>query len=292
MRPVTVLKVLATVALWGASFVATKVALRELSPPALIVGRFGLGLAFLLALLAWRRQAALADRRDLPWLAVLGVIGVTVHQLLQSVGLLTTTAGNSGWMVALIPVFTAILARLLLGEPFGSRKVLGLIVASFGALVVVARGLDFRAALSHPVPGDGLVLLSAANMALFTTLSKRVIARYPPVVTMAHVMAFGWLASLPLLAWDNGPQALPALSTWGWWSLVFLGVGCSGVAYAFYYDALAEMDASALSSFQYFQPLVTLVVAAAVLGEPVTAAILGGGAAILAGVWLINRKAP
>jgi len=289
MRPVTILKVLAAIALWGGSFVATKIALRELSPLAIIAARFGLGLAFLLALLAWRRQTRLADRGDLAWLALLGVIGVTVHQLLQSVGLLTTTATNSGWMIALIPVFTAVLARLMLGEPFGRHKVLGLAAASAGALVVAARGFDLRGLVANPAPGDGLMLLSAANMALFTTWSKRVIGRYPPAVTMTHVLAFGWLASLPLAAVDLGWQALPSLTAGGWWSLVFLGVGCSGVAYAFWYDALAETDASALASFQYIQPIVTLAVANRVLGEPVTPAVVAGGAAILAGVWLVNR---
>ena len=290
MRAPIVLKALATTGLWGASFVATKIALRELSPLAIIVARFALGLACLLALLAWRRQARLADRRDLAWLALLGVLGVTVHQLLQSIGLLTTTATNSGWMVALIPVFTAILARLMLGEPFGGRKLAGLAAASLGALVVAARGFDLRGLIANPSPGDALMLLSAANMALFTTWSKRMIARYPPVVTMMYVMAFGWLASLPLVALDRGWEAFPTLSAAGWGSLVFLGVGCSGIAYAFWYDALAEIDASALSSFQYFQPIVTLAVANRVLGEPVTPAVVGGGAAILAGVWLVTRR--
>ncbi|MBP1633898.1 MAG: protein of unknown function transrane [Acidobacteria bacterium] len=290
VRPLTALKALATIALWGGSFVATKVALRELSPLAIIVARFGLGLAVLLALLAWRRQARLADRADLAWLALLGLIGVTLHQLLQSFGLLTTTATNSGWMVALIPVFTAVLARVALGERLGPVKVLGLAVASLGALVVVARGLDLRGVVGARSPGDALMLLSAANMALFTTWSKRVITRYPPVVTMAHVMAFGWLASLPLLAVGDGWHGFHALSPAGWWSLVFLGVGCSGIAYAFWYDALAEIDASALSSFQYFQPVVTLVVANRLLGEPITPAVAGGGAAILAGVWLVTRR--
>ena len=120
--------------------------------------------------------------------------------------------------------------------------------------------------------------------------SKRVITRYPPLVTITHVMAVGWLASLPLLAVDRGWGAFPALSAAGWGSLLFLGVGCSGIAYAFWYDALAELDASALSAFQYFQPIVTLVVANRVLGEPVTPAVAAGGTAILTGVWLVNRR--
>ena len=289
MRPPTALKALTTVGLWGASFIATKVALREISPLAIVVLRFGLGLALVLALLAWRRQALHAAPRDLAWLALLGVLGVTVHQLLQSVGLLTTSATNSGWIVALIPVFTALLAWLMLGERFGPVKVLGLAVASLGAALVVARGAGLGSMIAHAVRGDLLVLLSAANMALFTTMSKRMLARFPPIVMMAYVMTFGWLASLPLLAVEGGWRGIADLSMTGWGSVAFLGLGCSGLAYVFWYDALAEIDASALSSFQYLQPIVTVVVASTMLGEAVTAPVVAGGAAILSGVWMVTR---
>jgi drug/metabolite transporter (DMT)-like permease len=290
MTTPTLLKALVATALWGASFIATKMALREISPLAVVVLRFALGVAVLLALLAWRREARLAARQDLPWLLLLGLNGITVHQLLQSTGLLTTTATNSGWMIALIPIFTAVLARLWLHESFGPRKVAGLLVASLGAAVIVGRGSVSSDLFRRATLGDGLVLLSAANWALFTTLSKRVMGRYPPAATMAHVMTFGWLASLPLLAVEGGWRGVPSMTPTGWGAILFLGLGCSGLAYAFWYDALARTEASSLASFQYFQPIVTVAVAAWILGEPVTWPVAAGGAAILLGVWLVNTR--
>jgi drug/metabolite transporter (DMT)-like permease len=288
MRPATALKAFVTILFWGASFIATKVALREVTPVTVIAVRFGMGVLVMLALLGWRRQFRLAARPDLLQLALLGLAGVTFHQLLQSFGLLTTTATNSGLIVALTPVFTAMLAWGLLGERLTVSQALGLAIASFGAVVIVGRGFDLAMVLERAAPGDALLLISAANWALFTTLSKRMLGKYPPVVMMAHVMAFGWLAFLPLLAIEGGWRALPAVSASGWWSLLFLGVGCSGVAYALWYDALAETRATSLASFLYIQPVVTVVAATVILSEPVSAAVAGGGGAILAGVWLVN----
>ena len=290
MRPATALKAFVTILFWGASFIATKVALRELTPLTVIAVRFGFGVLFMLALLGWRHQFRLAARSDLLQLALLGLAGVTFHQLLQSFGLLTTTATNSGLIVALTPVFTAMLARGLLGERLAIPQALGLAIASFGAVVIVSRGFDLAMVLERATPGDGLLLISAANWALFSTLSKRMLGKYPPVVMMAHVMAFGWIAFLPPLAVEGGWRALPAVSAVGWWSLLFLGIGCSGIAYALWYDALAETKATSLASFLYVQPVVTVVAATLILSEPVNAAVAGGGGAILAGVWLVNRR--
>src|SRR5512144_1578727 len=112
MKPQTAIKALLAVIFWGASFVATKVALSEISPVAVVVLRFAIGLAVILAALAWRHQVAAPRHGDVAWLALLGAIGITAHQMLQANGLVTTTATNSGWLVVLIPIFTAVLARL------------------------------------------------------------------------------------------------------------------------------------------------------------------------------------
>jgi drug/metabolite transporter (DMT)-like permease len=74
-----------------------------------------------------------------------------------------------------------------------------------------------------------------------------------------------------------------------WLAVAFLGVVCSGFAYIFYYDALQVIPASQAGVFLYLEPLVTLVVAAIILGEPLLLVSLLAGAVILLGVWMVNR---
>jgi len=71
--------------------------------------------------------------------------------------------------------------------------------------------------------------------------------------------------------------------------LFFLGVLCSGVAYVFWYDALKVLPASKVGALLYLEPLVSLGVAAGVLGERITGGSLVGGAIILAGLWIVTR---
>lgn len=88
------------------------------------------------------------------------------------------------------------------------------------------------------------------------------------------------LGQIHHLAWD------------GWLGIVFLGVFCSGLAYVFWYDALQTLPIAQTGVFLYIEPIVTVVAAAVILKEQLFIATLFGGATILGGVWLVNRRKP
>ena len=120
---VPILEVLFTVIVWGASFIATKVALRDLSPVTLVWMRFGIGVFILgLATLA-RRQFALPARNELGYLALVGFLGITLHQWLQSTGLQTAQATTTGWIIASILMWLA--SILLVGSFFKNPALVG-----------------------------------------------------------------------------------------------------------------------------------------------------------------------
>lgn len=281
-----------TVAFWGASFVAIKLLLAELGPAAITVARFGIGVAFLWIVSAGRRHLQRPTPRELLGLAGLGFSGITLHQWLQATGLLTASATVTSWIVASIPVFVALLGWLVLRERLGRIRVSGIALAAIGVTLVVSSG-DVRGLLAGTAgtPGDLLIALSALNWAGFTILSKRFMqaSSLRPATMMLYVMGFGWAFSLAWLGGEGGGEAILRLSATGWWALGFLGLACSGLAYLFWYDALERIDATQAGVFLYFGPLVTAALAWPILGEPISAAMLAGGAAILMGVWLVNR---
>jgi drug/metabolite transporter (DMT)-like permease len=286
------LKALAAALFWGVSFVATKAALREVQPLTIIVLRFGMGV-LILFLAVWQAHLVRTVRgRDLFLVALLGAIGVAIHQGLQVTGLELTSASSMAWLVALNPVFTAILAWMFLSEVFGPLKILGLAIAFLGAIAVVTEGTLSPETLHLPsTTGDMLALASALNWAVFSVASKPLLGRLPPKLMMAYVMLIGWLMVLPFWGVGHGWNEISHLTATGWVAIGFLGVFCSGVAYIFWYDALAEIDASQAAAFIYIEPLVTVVVAAMVLSEAFTLATILGGLTILVGVYLVNRPA-
>jgi drug/metabolite transporter (DMT)-like permease len=226
-------------------------------------------------------------------LALLGFSGITLHQWLQATGLQTASATVTSWIVASIPVFVALLGWLVLRERLGLWRVAGIVLAAAGVSLIVSNG-DLRGLLAGTAgtPGDILIGLSAINWAIFTILSKRLMERgtaLQPVTMMLYVMGFGWLFSLVWMGFAGGGEAILRLSANGWWAMAFLGIACSGLAYLFWYDALDRIDATQAGVFLYFGPLVTAALAWPVLDEPVSGAMLAGGAAILLGVWMVNR---
>jgi drug/metabolite transporter (DMT)-like permease len=297
------------VVVWGGTFIATKVALRELAPASVVWLRFAIGVGVLGMAVLLRRQLRLPTRRELAYFTLLGFIGITFHQWLQSIGLVTSQASTTAWIVATIPVFMAILGWVFLKERLSWRQIGGIALAGLGVLLVVSQG-DLGAITrgGFGAPGDFLILISAPNWAVFSILSRKGLQRYPAAWMMFYVMLTGWLLST--LAWlveagkqENGLwgwqgwatiQAAWAdfgqLSWQGWLAIAILGLLASGLAYIAWYDALKAISAAQVGVLLYIEPLVAVVVAGVVLGEMVRWAALLGGGIILLGVWLVQRR--
>ena len=289
-RLIPYLEVLFAVIVWGASFIATKVALADISPITIVWLRFAMGVLILGLVVALRRQFALPDKNEWGYFALLGFLGITFHQWLQSNGLVTSEASTTAWIVATTPVFMALLGWLVLKERLDWLRNFGILLAFAGVLVVVSDGDLASISIGRfGAPGDVLILISAVNWSVFSALSRRGLRAYPAGLMMFYVMASGWIFTTLLFIPTKGFSEIPRLSTDGWTGVLFLGVLCSGLAYIAWYDALQALSSAETGVFLYIEPLVAVVVAAIVLGEPITWASLFGGAVILVGVWLVNR---
>jgi drug/metabolite transporter (DMT)-like permease len=290
-RMIAYVEVLLAVVFWGASFIATKVVLREVSPITVVWIRFAIGLVVLGTAVIARRQFTRVTRGDLGYFAGLGFLGITFHQWLQSRGLVTAQATTTAWIITAIPVFMALLGWAVLKERLRRTQVAGIALAALGVLVVVARGdLASLGRGDFGTPGDILILISALNWAVCSALSKRGLRRHPATLMTFWMMAFGCLFNSVLLAAGPGVSEFGRLTASGWLALGFLGVACSGLAYIFWNDALQVIPAGELGVFLYVEPLVAVAVAAVVLGEAMTLLALAGGVVILLGVWLVNRR--
>src|SRR5437764_4200280 len=167
---------LLAVVFWGISFVATKATLREVSPVTLIFVRFVIGTLFLLA--ATRRLPPRDAWREL---LLMGFLGVFLHQMIQAHALTMTTAVHAGWLIGIIPIWSAILSAIVLRERIGAWKFFGIAGGVAGALLVITRGdLSAHVIALPSTKGDLLILLSGINWAVYSVVGHATIRRLGP----------------------------------------------------------------------------------------------------------------
>jgi drug/metabolite transporter (DMT)-like permease len=201
-------------------------------------------------------------------------------------GVAWTTAGNAAIINAAEPVLIALLAVILLREPFSTHLLLVLGCVTVGLLLVMSQ--DLRATGS-PGAGDLIVLASALSGACYAIISARLVSQIDPLPLAAAQQAYGLAALLVLAAIAIGLDqrfALFALGDVGWRALslaVFSGLFANAAAVWLHLHALRRMPASSFAIFLGMVPVFTLAGAYLLLNETISVAQLTGGALIVAG---------
>ena len=285
------LEALFAVVVWGASFIATKIAVGQMSPIAVVWLRFAMGIPILFAAVVMRKQFAFPKGMEWLYFSLLGFLGISFHQWLQSNGLQTAQATTTAWIVSTSPAFIAILGWLILKEKLNLTQSLGIVLAMVGVLAVVSKGdLATIAIGKFGTYGDFLILISSVNWAVFSILSRRGLKDHPSTRMTFWVMTIGWLITTTAFLAGQNYTEIPRLDSRGWMAMIFLGIFTTGLAYIAWFDALSHLPAAQTGAFLFVEPLTSMVVAALILSEEITLVSILGGAVILVGIWLVNRK--
>jgi drug/metabolite transporter (DMT)-like permease len=285
------LEALFAVVVWGGSFIATKIAVGQISPTALVWLRFAMGIPLILFAVVLRKQFAFPKGNEWWYFALLGFLGISFHQWLQSNGLQTAQATTTAWIVATSPAFIAILGWMVLKEKLSLLQSSGIVLAMVGVLAVVSKGnLSAIAVGQFGTYGDFLILISAVNWAVFSILSRRGLKTHPSTRMTFWVMALGWMfTSVTFIAGRNYTE-FTQLDSRGWMAIIYLGIFTTGLAYIAWFDALSQLSAAQTGAFLFIEPLTSVVVAAIILSEQITLVSVLGGVVILFGIWMVNRQ--
>lgn len=277
--------------LWGASSIAVREALLQLSAVEIVTIRFAIAAAavFLIAL-AFDPGALRVRARDLPMLALLSVAGVSLQFVLQVTALVYTTVTNFSLLFNLSALFIIVLGAVLLRERLTGRQLAGAGAAFAGVFLIVTGGhVDLSAA--H-LPGDLIGLASAALFGVYTIAAKDASRRHRPLTVLAYTFFFGLLGLLPFYCLATPMTPLARLDALSWASLIFLALGCSVFAFFVYNAAIARVRAADAALTVFVTPLAGVTLAAVLLGEALTVLTVAGAGLILAGMYAAQTVAP
>ncbi|MGD2057752.1 MAG: DMT family transporter [Anaerolineales bacterium] len=287
-RALAITAAVLAVFLFGASFVAIKVALNQVDPLTLIPIRFGLGLLMLWPLLLMRGRFERLSVVELVRTASLGGLSILFNQWFQAGAMLRADATTASWLSALAPAFMALLAWIFLRERITSWQWLGILLAMCGALLV--SGADPASTLGRAGwIAPTLLIFSALAWAVFSVFGKAESLRTSPLRATVLAMSWAFLFSLILNGFSGGAWAVAAWQMRTWEALIFLGIACTGIAYALYFYALSGAPSALVAALQYLEPLITIVLAFFLLQERFRLIGLAGGLLIIGGILLVER---
>lgn len=283
----------AMVLFWSANFIVGKLALRDF-PAALLAGlRTSFAAAIVIPMYLWRRKNPLqapvqsGNRPGLAIFLLLGFTGVAANQAFFVLGLSRTSVAHSALLIGLTPVMVLLMAAANRMEKLTAAKLAGMALALAG--VAVLNATPSKAA-NASLLGDVLTLCGASCFAVFTIASKRVTCCVDGITVTAASYVGGAIMMAPLTVWQSLPFNYGAVSATGWASLLYMAVFPSVVCYLIFYWVLMFIPASRVSAFSYAQPLIATLLAVPVLGESVTLPVAAGGALVLTGVALTERR--
>lgn len=269
---------------WGASSIATKETLLQLSAVEIVTVRFAIALAavFLIAL-AFDREALRVSASDVPLLVFLSVAGVSLQFILQVTALVYTTATNFSLLFNLSAFFIMIFGVMFLGERLEKKHLAGAGIAFAGVALIVSGG-GFGISAAH-LPGDLMGLASAVLFGVYSTVAKQAAGRLRPLTLLVYTFFFGVLGLLPAYVFATPRTPLTSLSPLSWASLLFLALCCSVVAFLVYNHGIGRLRASQAAITIYVTPLAGVTLAVLLLGEALTVFTLAGAALIMAGLY-------
>lgn len=281
------------VSLWGSYPAATKLALADFPPFFLAAARCTLASVFLGARLIRSEPRNLRGLGPgvLPAFLILGVSGIWGSTQMTYVAIHYTTASNAVILQATTPVMVALAARLYLGERLHPVQWGGVGVSALGVLLVITDGRLGALRPEELQAGDFINLAALAGWALYTVYGKRVLITSSPALATTAAYVLGTLLILPTAAlaapWFPAPR-LGSLA--GWVVVLYQGV-LGAVAHVWWYNAVQAVGPSRAAVFMNLQPVVGLLLAAALLGERISLWDVVGAALVLAGVALTTRGA-
>jgi drug/metabolite transporter (DMT)-like permease len=273
--------------LWSYAFVAGKIGVTDCPPLILLAARFSLAGVLILGISALRSEEWDLSWRDVAVFALLGVANNALYLGLGYTGLKTVSAGLGGLIVSANPVFTAILAALLLGEAMTLRKVTGLLLGIAGAAFIVWHRMSVGTDDWH---GILFTLASLASIVAGTILFKVLAPKGSLWIGNGIQNIAGGLAVMPFaFTLSSVSDIVPSARLLG--AFAFLVLGGSILAYLLWFHLLKVCGATAASAYHFLMPPLGMLFAFLVLGEHVEFRDLLGIVPVAVGIYLVTRPA-
>ncbi|WP_304068033.1 DMT family transporter [Megamonas hypermegale] len=272
---------------WGGMFVAVKIAVEYIPPIPLVWMRYIVAFVVLAAVVVYQRENLKIARKDIALLLSIGVIGHTISIVTQEYGTMFSSAQMGSVITSATPAFMLIFAAWLLKEKMTVRKILSIILATVGVILIAGvDSMDMSKQL-----GAFCSTVAALTWALMSVMLKLIPSRYSPL----QINFYAVLTAIICLT----PVNLPTVSALPWDKIlqleiigcvVYMGAISTAIAFLLWNKGLLLMEAGASGLFFFFQPIVGTFLGWLILDEQITLSFWIGSLLIFIGVFLVTVR--
>lgn len=275
---------------WAFAFPFIKIGLSKLSFVNLTILRFLIvDVVFLLIILIQPKRFSKLHKKDVVPIFILGFLGVMVYHLGLNYGELFVSPGAASLIIATTPIFILISAVLFLKEKVSSRKLIGVLFALLGLIIITVWGTENASIEIDYVFGALTVLIAAIMSTFYTIFGKKLLDRYNALSLTVYAILLGSLGLIPFLNMSLFSQ-VASLSFDVLFAVMFLGICSTVVGYTIWYVALEHKTASEVGVYLYAIPILSTLFSYFLLGEMITFLFVVGSFFIIAGLILVNYK--
>ena len=277
-----------TSAIWGTTFISSKLLLQEgLSPAAIMILRFVL--AYVLMLPFVKGKWFCKNLKDELLMVLLGISGGSLYFLLENTALVYTQASNVAIIIAATPLLTMLTVNLLDRGKGASKRLYGYSLMSLAGVALVILNGNF--VLKRNPIGDLLTFGAVLTWVIYSIIIAKVQERYSSWMITRKIFFYGVVTLLPYFLiepWDVTWEMMSRPMVWG--NIAYLGVLASLGCYMTWNIVIKRLGAVDATNYLYINPIVAMITANLLLGERITALAIAGTALILVGEYLAERK--
>lgn len=295
-RPVALIyaKLTAVACLWGGTFVAGRSIAGQLDPLTAATGRYGIAVVCLLVL-AQVLEGGLPrlNLRQVFLTMGLGATGVALYNVFFFSALSEMPASRTALFVAFNPICVALVMAALGNERLSNSRVLGVIMALSGALVVISNGevtTIFTSFVHHFGAGEAFMCCAVLSWVGYTVIGRKVLGDLSALAATAYAALWGFGMLMVASVWTGALPTIHAIGFDSMLALLYLGIGGTVVPFVWFYQGVQELGAGRASVFTNLVPFAGVVLGFVILSEPLTAAMLAGGGLVVLGVAVTNRS--
>jgi drug/metabolite transporter (DMT)-like permease len=272
--------------LWGTSFPAIKIGLNYVNPYVFVFLRFLLASALMLLIMFFTKKLTFQIKQK----KLIVFLGVTngVAYLSQYVGMSSASAAEAALFVNLSAVWVALLSPKLQGETLGRRKILGVLAALTG-IILVTTNLDFSMLSGGQLIGDLLLITSGVVWAFFIIYNKTLV-----MTSNGILQSITWILPLTLLpmvpfAFSSAAQ-IPALPAQAWLAIIYTAVVCWIIPYYLWLEGLKHITASTSTILLLTEILIATAISFILLKEILTIIMVFGALLIMIAIVLVSYR--